>query len=435
MEPTKFLKIASEKISNNPHSRLSLLTTGLLNKPDCIIDIHTHIFDEKCLTVAYILLRLLKSKIFESIGLELFSSDSLIAKKEAEIYDDLEIKTSDVEGEWQRLENEIESLVEIIEPIELFGFDLKEAFKVLKKQSMLEVYDNYIDNFSILKLPEFENRPFIAGILMMDLETGWGIKPEKKLFQQIIEIKQILLQRPIVPFLPVDPRRADHNDPNENLYDLFLSAFTDPETPFFGVKCYPSLGYLPSDLRLDPIFQICAEKNIPVLTHCGGEIVSTFKKSIQVCDSTGEFEFTIPGDSRTERAKYLNDPELWIPVLDKYPKLKLDFAHFGGDTNWKNHHESGKNDRITTILKMMKNPNWKVFTDFSFNVVEKELFNAFGKELNMNPDISDKIMFGTDYWVVLPAGDLLGMQKEFLAQMKDHQTTLLQSAPLNYLIS
>jgi predicted TIM-barrel fold metal-dependent hydrolase len=201
------------------------------------------------------------------------------------------------------------------------------------------------------------------------------------------------------------------------------------------VKCYPALGYLPEDVRLDPIFKICAEKNIPILSHCGGEIVSTFNKSIQIRNSNGDTEFMIPGHSRTEKAKYLTNPEMWIPVLKKYNKLKLDFGHFGGDSNWENHGISGNNDRINKILEMMKNPHWKVFADFSYNVIEKNLFNTFEKELNKNPDLTNKIMFGTDYWVVLPGGNLLDMQKEFLAKMKDHQSTLLHSAPLNYLTS
>jgi len=434
MEISEFLSICQAKISNDPFSRLNKLSKSALKEPDCIIDIHTHIFDKKTLTVGYILLRLLKCKIMERLGLEL-SEDSLLNKEEDEIYNEIKVKKLSDEGDWQKLENEIEIYSDLIESEELFGYNLKEAFNVLKKHNMLEVFDYYRDNFSIIKIPEFKKKPFVTGILLMDLEMGWGIKPEMKLFQQIAEIKGILLQRPIVPFLPLDPRRADLSDPKENLYELFLNAFTDPKTPFFGVKCYPALGYLPKDDRLDPIFSICAEKNIPVLSHCGGEIVSTYNKSIQVRDATGDIEFQIPGKSRTERAKYLTNPEMWIPVLENHNNLKLSFGHFGGDSNWEDHGITGNNVRINKIIEMMKNPSWKVYADFSYNVVEKNLFDAFEKELNKNPDLTNKIMFGTDYWVVLPGGNLLDMQKEFLTQMKDHQTTLLHSAPLNYLTS
>lgn len=435
METNEFLSIARNKISNDPYSRLSKPAKTALENPDCVIDIHAHIFDKKCLTVGYILLRLLKSKIMESLGLETFSQDDLLTKGETEIYAEIKADNLDSKSDWQQLEKELENVFELTETAELFGFNLKEAFRVLKKQNMLDVLDYYLNTFSLLQIPEFANRPFVSGILMMDLETGWGIQPEKKLFDQLNEIKEISLLRPIIPFFPVDPRRANQSGKHENLYELFLNAFTDSKAPLFGVKCYPSLGYFPWDSRLDPIFQICAEKNIPVLTHCGGEIVSTFEKSIRVCNSDGEFDFLIPGNSRIERARYLNDPEHWVSVLKKYNNLKLNFGHFGGDTNWENHDETGKNERILRILEMMKNTDWKVYTDFSFNVVEERLFKALKKELDNSTEIAKKTMFGTDYWVVLPAGELLDMQKKFLIQLKNHQTTLLQSAPMKYLLS
>lgn len=435
MKATEFLRIARNQISDDPRTRLSKSVKTAIDNPKCVIDIHAHIFDKRCLTVAFILLRLLKSKVLESIGLENFEKDALLFKTEDEIYKVININKSSTEQDWHQLEIELENLNEIAGEAELFGFELKEAFTVLKKQNMLEVFDYYYDQFSIHKMLEFQNCPLVTGVLMMDLETGWGIKPHKKLFQQLSEIKQVSKERPIIPFLPLDPRRANYTDPNENLYELFLNAFTDPDTPLFGVKCYPSLGYFPSDARLDPIFQICAEKNIPVLTHCGGEIVSTFDKSIFVENSLGEFEYTLPGNSRVERAKFLNNPTHWDSVLNKYNNLKLNFGHFGGDTNWKNHNETGNNERILKIIEMMKNPDWKVFADFSFNVAENELFSAFKGALNNNPDICNKVMFGTDYWVVLPAGDLAGMQKEFLDQLQNHKKNLLNVAPLNYLLS
>lgn len=434
MKISEFLSTCQAKISDDPFSRINKFSKSALKKPDCVIDIHAHIFDKKTLTVGYILLRLLRSGIRENLGLEL-SDDSLLNKEEDEIYNELKVNKLNDEADWQKLEKDIEIFSDLIESEELFGYNLKEAFNVLKKQNMLEVFDYYIDNFSIIKIPEFKKRPFVTGILLMDLETGWGIKPKKKLFQQIAEIKEILLQRPIIPFFPLDPNRADHSDPKENLYELFLNAFTDPKTPLFGVKCYPALGYLPKDIRLDPIFRICAEKNIPVLSHCGGESVSTFNKSIHVRDNTGDIEFTIPGNSRCERAKYLNNPEMWIPVLEKCNNLKLAFGHFGGDSNWEDHSITGNNVRIKKIIEMMKNPHWKVYADFSYNVVEKSLFDAFEKELDKDPDLTKRVMFGTDYWVVLPGGNLLDMQREFLTQMKDHQTTLLHSAPMDFLIS
>ena len=82
---------------------------------------------------------------------------------------------------------------------------------------------------------------------------------------------------------------------------------------------------------------------------------------------------------------------------------------------------------------MMRNPNWKVYADFSFNVVEEELYNAFQNQLDNNADVKSRTLYGTDYWVVLPKGDLLAKQSRFLTQMVNHQASLLQSVPRAYL--
>ncbi len=76
---------------------------------------------------------------------------------------------------------------------------------------------------------------------MMDLETGWGFKPAKEFYEQLTELKWLTKEEPILPFLAVDPRRAELEG-KDNLYELFLNAFAEDGSSFFGVKCYPSLG-------------------------------------------------------------------------------------------------------------------------------------------------------------------------------------------------
>ncbi len=435
MDKNEFLRIASKSISNIPGTRLTQHVLEAIQKEDCIIDVHTHIFDKKCLSVTYILLRMLKSKIFETIALESFEEESLLSKNEEDLYKAIENDTLSTDIDLKKLDDELENLIDMKEDYELFGYDLKQAFKVLREDNMTDVLDFYLNSFSLLNTPKYNNKPFVTGVLLMDLETGWGIKPKKSLPEQINEIKGIISKRNIIPFLPVDPRRCDKQDGNENLYSLFLKAFSDKGNSFFGVKCYPSLGYLPSDMRLDPIFKICSEKNIPVMTHCGGEIVSTYEKSFKYHGETGLIDFIIPGDNRTERAKFLNNPSLWEPVLKKYNNLKLCFGHFGGDTNWEEYSNSVSNNRIQKIISMLKNPEWNVFADFSYNIVEENLFDKFYSFLNSNREISHKILFGTDYWVVLPAGDLLNKQESFIEKIGTFEDVLLNTAPLNYLIN
>lgn len=435
MIASEFINISRETISNDPNSRLSEITINSILDPNCIFDIHAHIFDKKCLSVAYILLRMVKSKVFESFGLESLKKDTIINKNEDEIYKEIESYNLD-QNEWMQLEEEINELEELVDEVELFGFNLKDAFRVLKKDSMLEVLDYYTNQCSLKNLPEYNNVPLVTGVLLMDLETGWGINPQKKLYHQIDEIKEILKIRPIIPFFPIDPRRAFLENNSENLYDLFLRAFNnDNSTPFFGIKCYPSLGYLPTDDRLDPIFKICTEKKIPVITHCGGEVVSTYNKTLKVHTSNGIEEITIKGKNRKERARFLNDPLLWKPVLEKYNNLKLCFGHFGDAIDWEEHSNLNFVGRISNIIEMMNNNKWNVYADISFNIIKKNIFDTFLNELNNNPNLSAKTMFGTDYWVVLPSGDLLKMEEEFLNHIEPHRKSLLNSAPKDFLFS
>jgi len=432
-----FLEKARANISDDPNTRLTFLAKAKLEHPDCIVDIHAHIFDKKCLSVGYILLRMLKSLTLEALGIEAVDNEleamELLRKKEDEVYNDIEIAESDEDKIWDQLEKELEKTVELHDTYELFGFDLKAAYKVLRKGNMLEVLDFYHSHFSITNLDEFTNSKMVVGILQMDLETGWGYSPRRGFLQQIKDIKDISKKRAILPFLAVDPRRVDAPGA-DNLYKIFLDVFTDPHTPFFGVKCYPAMGYFPSDVRLDPIFQICAEKNIPVLTHCGGEAVSTFKKTINIKDAEGYRDVKLRGSSRKERARFLNNPSHWDPVLHKYNNLKLNLGHFGGDHNWQEFGKTGANARITKIFEMMVHPNYRVYGDFSFNIVEKELFTKFKEILDTKPEIKARTLYGTDYWVVLPAGELLDMQKLFLEKLKDHQDAMLRTNVLEYLL-
>ncbi|MDF1696865.1 MAG: amidohydrolase family protein [Saprospiraceae bacterium] len=438
MTPEQFLERARAEISDDPKTRLTLLAKTMMEQPDCLIDIHTHIFDKKCLSVGYILLRMAKALGLKALGIEAVETEvdrmELLSKDEPEIYDDIAAKEEDTDEDWALLEKELEKTIDIHETYELFGFNVKDGYKVLRKKNMMEILDFYHEEFSITKLPAFTNHKMVLGILQMDLETGWDFKPKRGFRQQVREIKEISKTRAILPYFAVDPRRAEKNGPDENLYELFLEAFTDKDNPFFGVKCYPALGYLPSDVRLDPIFQICAEKNIPVLTHCGGEAVSTFEKKIMVKNETGYVQFEIPGDTRDLRARYLNEPHNWEPVLKKYNNLKLNLGHFGGGSTWKEYVKDGSSARLDKIFELMRNPNYRVWGDFSYSIIEDDLFDLFKQVLDVNDDILKQSLYGTDFWVVLPAGDLLKKQEIFLDKLKDYHDPLLRSNVLDYLL-
>jgi len=184
---------------------------------------------------------------------------------------------------------------------------------------------------------------------------------------------------------------------------------------------------------LDPIFAICSEKNIPITTHCGAETVSTYEKEFVFQNSDGlNIDFQIPGDTRKDRAKYLNDPERWFSVLEKYPNLRINFAHFGGDTNWEN-NSNFDNKIIIKIIDLMEKYKY-VYTDFSFNVAEPHLFNTLEGVLKRETIVKDRLLFGTDYWVVLPKGNLFENESLFLSQLSGYKTKMLRENPKRFLL-
>jgi predicted TIM-barrel fold metal-dependent hydrolase len=73
-----------------------------------------------------------------------------------------------------------------------------------------------------------------------------------------------------------------------------------------GVKVHPGNGrHLPDDPNLYPVYELCQQRGIPLLTDTGGE--------------------------ERNGVRPLNEPEFWIPVLRKFPRLRLIMAHFCGE--------------------------------------------------------------------------------------------------------
>ena len=202
MTVNDFLCIARKEISEDPVTRVHPKTQLAVEASDCIFDVHCHIFDNQCLSIPYIALRMARSGIVSSLGLE--SMDDLddkldiLKKSDKELYRLIEAKRGDTKKEWGQLDTEMKALdehlkqFEDLESLSLFG--LGDAWRVLKKGLMSEVFDFYQKQFAISNLPQFKNRPFVTAILMMDLETGWRIQPEKKFYQQIEELQKLILE-------------------------------------------------------------------------------------------------------------------------------------------------------------------------------------------------------------------------------------------------
>ena len=168
-----------------------------------------------------------------------------------------------------------------------------------------------------------------------------------------------------------------------------------PRHFFLGVKVYPPLGFDPwPDPKAEPnenkkvrfLYDFCNTKRIPITTHCS------------------EIAFVVI--ARKLADKYC-DPESWKTVLENYPDLKLNFAHFGSQAI------SRKRTWFKKILQLIKAyPN--VYADFSFLERNEKYFKKFISEIDdfvADPAngcnysdveaIYDHTLFGTDFAINL----------------------------------
>lgn len=405
-------KKQAQKIEADPTKRVSAKVKEVLQRDNYVYDSHIHIFDKKSVPVIYFLMRFLKEQI--------------AGNKEAEVLKAYDILENDAKYEAaEKLDLEKELGNKLIN---------KELLDIVKLKSQEEILEYFHQGFSLNHFEPFTQKETIEVVLTMDLECGWGRKLKRDFREQVNDLHAIAEKKAILPFFALDPRRADERGKN-NLYKLFIDAFTHSTAPYCGVKCYPALGYLPSDARLKPIFEICEEKNIPVFTHSGGTTISTFKKEIEVENSVGKrIKVPLPKTSRIHRANYLNSTYHWHSTLSTYPKLKINFAHFGSDYGWK--RTDYENDsRIADILDKMQTFEGQVFTDYSYNMVEAEARQNFKNLFQKNAVARKYCMYGTDYWVVLPGNNLKQSIRDFLQELSAYSYSLCRTVPDRFLFN
>jgi hypothetical protein len=102
------------------------------------------------------------------------------------------------------------------------------------------------------------------------------------------------------------------------------------------------------------------------------------------------------GDAVRERGGVLNHPDLWNIVLEKHPNLTLCLAHFGGESDeWR-----------SLIAELVSNPDYpNAYTDLSCMTNGERLKRVKKNFFDVN-DISDKIMYGSDFYLNMITGGI-----------------------------
>ena len=166
--------------------------------------------------------------------------------------------------------------------------------------------------------------------------------------KQIIDLEYLSDNyQTIKPFFSVDPRRAYRV---ENIMNLLEEKLLGAKPKWAGIKLYAPAGFSPTDPVLmndDGLYAFCIKNKVPITVHNSNAGFACLSKNLRLNghiyhnekielkqDYTHTFEFDFfslkASEAIHERAKLLNHPKLWKLVLDKFPDLTINFAHFGG---------------------------------------------------------------------------------------------------------
>lgn len=154
---------------------------------------------------------------------------------------------------------------------------------------------------------------------------------------------------------------------------------------------YTRLGFHPDDNGMIPLYQHCIKNDLPIVVHTSNEGFPAFYNW-----------------KYTENA----NPSAWSNVLAKNPKLRINFAHFGGSSEvWSN--------KIIDYMEMYDN----VYADLSYSV-EKTIETTL-KYWKSHPIVQERLLFGTDYPMTTFLGSLDNYYDNFLKKFDKNQMNAL----------
>ena len=235
----------------------------------------------------------------------------------------------------------------------------------------------------------------------------------------------------VYPFFSIDPRR---NREFEGGILSEIKKYVGKDKPFIGLKLYSSLGYSPThpalydDSHTESVYGYCQKHKIPITVHSSIEGFSRFLDKTHVIgdvyypdggkcvpaeaiyeNGIVKYENNIPtinfDEITRERLLILNHPIIWRKVLNKYPKLKINMAHFGGVIQMYQ-YANGDNSAFWPeyIIELLNEfPN--VYSDFScyyeqdgnpkyMDLIYKNIYRKLSKKAK------NKVMFGSDYYML-----------------------------------
>ncbi|WP_068312968.1 amidohydrolase family protein [Polycladidibacter hongkongensis] len=238
-------------------------------------------------------------------------------------------------------------------------------------------------------------------VLPMDMAFMGAGEPAKDIYQQHEELAELARNSRghLLPFIAIDPRRHSRagTDLRQYAQQLLDKTHTDGTRIFKGIKLYPPLGYLPIDVALEPIWELCDELSLPVMTHCSRGGV----KSKDLAPST---------------AAHYADPDHYRTILSTYPNMRLCLAHFGGSQDWQKffydvgsrqeaaldapHNARAHMNWLTKIMQMIKSGEYpNLYTDISYTVFNIEDYMPALKVFLRDNRLRSRTLFGSDFYM------------------------------------
>lgn len=271
-----------------------------------------------------------------------------------------------------------------------------------KKHNLLDRYSKFINIGSLesqeaiierCKLFYPDETKFV--VLSMDLAYMGAGRVPRPFNEQLDELAELAGRDPaVIPFIHIDPRR-------EGAVAL-LKHYVENHG-FKGVKLYPPIGYYPYDKRLDPVYEYCQEKNLPVMTHCspyGPVFFKGKKRSLRALVEDSITPVNTRRKSKKELCKIFVHPENYIPVVEKFPGLRICFGHFGSGHYMDEYlHSPEKCGNWMSLIRELCTGYENFYTDVSFTMSDIKYYSLL-KVLLVDEKLSRKVLFGSDYYMV-----------------------------------
>jgi predicted TIM-barrel fold metal-dependent hydrolase len=324
-------------------------------------------------------------------------------------------------------------------------------------------------DYDVIRAEDAEARMVALTINMdyMDEEV-----PPMNYRTQIADVKNIKRYYPTAfyPMYGIDPRHLSGENGLAILKKEMESVLVhnDEILPYFcGLKLYPALGYFPFDQRLQLIYAYAEKNCIPLMSHCtrvgsqyiGATIESLIPKDLSlvypspIADATDaatklELEGRIKKyyergwikNSKIGDNDYACDlfghPQNYIPILIRFPKLKICLAHMGGSTEI----DTQDSDASVKEIRLVADPQlWfdrlidmmvqyeQLYTDISYTlsafceekstVLKRTLALMRTKDKN-GKELAYRVLFGTDFFMTeqeMREAELIALAKSKLS--------------------